>query len=254
MPVITAHPSEVRRKSVIDRVSRIAETFDAYDRATPETRAGRSRPTSPSEILILWATRQLRPMSLGVADEIDNAVSFFERTFLPELPRVYADLEAALGGRGRGPPSFLRIGSWVGGDRDGNPNVTAETLRLAFLTQSRLVVGHYLEEIHALGAALSLSTEHVKVTPELAALADGSGDAAPQRADEPYRRALSGIYARLAAAAPALTGAAAGAARRRSPARPTPSADRAEGRPAGHPGLRWSRHHGEAFRHGRLPT
>ena len=115
--------------------------------------------------------------------------------------------------KGRVSPSFLRVGSWVGGDRDGNPNVTAETLQLAFLTQSRLVVGRYLEEVHALGAALSLSTEHVQVTPELAALADGSGDASPQRADEPYRRALSGIYARLAAAAPALTGARAGAAR-----------------------------------------
>ncbi len=225
MPVITAHPSEVRRKSVIDRVSRIAEAFDAHDRAAPEARAPIEADLA-RQILILWATRQLRPVSLGVADEIDNAVSFFARTFLTELPRVYADLEAALGrdlgrdsggdaGDGARIPSFLRIGSWVGGDRDGNPNVTAQTLRLAFVTQSQLVVGHYLEEVHALGAALALSTEHVQVTPALAALAEGSGDDAPQRADEPYRRALSGVYARLAAAAAALTGA--GAAARVSP-------------------------------------
>ena len=251
MPVITAHPSEVRRKSVIDRVSRIAEAFDAYDRAAPGARAPIEEDLA-RQILILWATRQLRPVSLGVADEIDNAVSFFERTFLTELPRVYADLEAALGG---GPeaaqiPSFLRVGSWVGGDRDGNPNVTAETLRLAFVTQSRLVVARYLEEIHALGAALALSTEHVRVTPALAALAEGSGDASPQRADEPYRRALSGVYARLAAASPALTGA--------PPARPSPiagapyaSADQLK---ADLQVIEDSlvAHHGAAFRHGRL--
>ena len=172
MPVITAHPSEVRRKSVIDRVSRIAETFDAHDRAPAAARAPIEAELA-RQILILWATRQLRPTSLGVADEIENAVSFFQRTFLSELPRVYADLDAALGGGGP-TPSFLRVGSWVGGDRDGNPNVTAGTLRLAFLTQSRLIVSHYLEEVHALGAALALSTQHVEVTPELADLADRS--------------------------------------------------------------------------------
>jgi phosphoenolpyruvate carboxylase len=246
--VITAHPSEVRRKSVIDRVSRIAETFDAHDRATPQMRP-QVEAELGRQILILWATRQLRPTSLGVADEIENAVSFFERTFIRELPKVYGDLEAALGDE-RETPSFLRIGSWVGGDRDGNPNVTAETLRLAFLTQSRLIVAHYLEEIHALGAALSLSLEHVTVTPALADLAEGSGDDAPQRRDEPYRRALSGIYARLAAAAPALTGA--------PPVRPSPIAGTpyasAEELKADLQVLQRSlvEHHGGTFRHGRL--
>ena len=248
MPVITAHPSEVRRKSVIDRVSRIAEAFDAHDRAPPQARPGIESDLA-RQILILWATRQLRPTSLGVADEIENAVSFFERTFIAELPRVYADLEAALGGEITA-PSFLRIGSWVGGDRDGNPNVTAETLRVALLRQSGLIVAHYLEEVHALGAELALSTEHVSVTAALTDLAERSGDEAPQRRDEPYRRALSGVYARLAAAAPELTGAA--------PARPSPIA----GPPyASADELRADleviqsslvAHHGEAFRGGRL--
>ncbi|HEY1750488.1 MAG TPA: phosphoenolpyruvate carboxylase [Caulobacteraceae bacterium] len=248
MPVITAHPSEVRRKSVIDRVGRIAETFDAHDRAghadQPALEAALAR-----QILILWATRQLRPVSLGVADEIWNAVSFFQRTFIRELPRVYADLEAALGGAAD-VPSFLRIGSWVGGDRDGNPNVTAQTLKLAFLTQSQLIVGHYLEAIHALGAELSLSTEHVAVSEALAQLAERSGDDAPQRHDEPYRRALTGVYARLAAAAPALTGA--------PPARsaavdaaPYASADELKADLAVIQASLVA-HHGEAFRRGAL--
>ena len=248
MPVITAHPSEVRRKSVIDRVSRIAETFDAYDRATPAAR-GPIQTRLARQILILWATRQLRPMSLGVADEIENAVSFFERTFLSELPRVYADLEAALGAPGE-IASFLRVGSWVGGDRDGNPNVTAQTLRLAFVTQARLIVGHYLAEIHALGAELALSTQHVRVTPALADLAERSGDNSPQRRDEPYRRALSGVYARLAAAAPNLTGAP---AVRPSPIAGPPYAS-AEALKADLEIIQGSlvSHHGEAFRQGRL--
>jgi phosphoenolpyruvate carboxylase len=248
VPVITAHPSEVRRKSVIDRVSRIAETFDDYDRAAPGDRAPIQEQLA-RQILILWATRQLRPTSLGVADEIENAASFFQRTFLAELPRLYGDLERVLAD-GRSPPSFLRIGSWVGGDRDGNPNVTGETLRFAFLTQARLAVSHYLEEIHALGAELSLSTLHVEVSPGLAALAEASGDAAAPRRDEPYRRALTGVYARLAAGAPTLTGAPPA----RSPTtegRPYASADELKG------DLETIRdslvaHHGPAFRHGRL--
>jgi phosphoenolpyruvate carboxylase len=252
MPVITAHPSEVRRKSVIDRVSRIAETFDALDRAE-EPAKGPLRERLARQILILWATRALRAASLGVADEIENAVSFFERTFIAELPQVYADLDAALetaGGGEGGLASFLRVGSWVGGDRDGNPNVTAATLRRAFLTQSRLIVGHYLAEIHALGAELSLSTEHVSVTPALAGLAERSSDDAEQRRDEPYRRALTGVYARLAAAAPALTGAA--------PARPAavaaPPYPSAEALRADLEIVQDSliAHHGELFRHGRL--
>ncbi len=246
MPVITAHPSEVRRKSVIDAVSRIAETFDAHDRAPPERRT-EIQTQLTRQILLLWATRQLRQSSLRVADEIDNAVSFFERTFIGQLPRVYGDLEAALGGD---VASFLRVGSWVGGDRDGNPNVTAETLRLAFLAQARLIVGHYLAEIHALGAELSLSTGHVSVTPALADLAERSGDSAAPRRDEPYRRALTGVYARLAAAAPGLTGApAARPAAVDGAPYPTAEALRAD--------LEIIQaslivHHGETFRRGRL--
>ncbi len=248
VPVITAHPSEVRRKSVIDRVTQIAETFDAYDRAAGAPRerllAGLSR-----QILILWATRQLRPNTLRVADEIENAVSFFQRTFLTEVPKVYDDLAEALG-VATDLPSFLRIGSWVGGDRDGNPNVTAEVLRRALVAQSQVAVSHYLDELHRLGAELSLSTEHVTVTPALADLAERSGDDSPQRKDEPYRRALSGVYARLAAAAPVLTGAPA-----QRPSRidgePYASAERLKADlQIIHASL--VTHHGETFRKGRL--
>ena len=98
-----------------------------------------------------------------------------------------------------GLPPFLRIGTWVGGDRDGNPNVDAAVMAAAFRTQSRAVLRFYLEEVNALGEELSLSADLTAVTPELSALAQSSADASIQRADEPYRRALSRIYAQLSA-------------------------------------------------------
>jgi len=246
-PVITAHPSEVRRKSVIDRVSRISELFDAQDQAQADSKRALQAELA-REILLLWATRQLRPQTLVVADEIENAVSVLRRTFLSQIPCVYADLEREL--EGRSVASFLRVGSWVGGDRDGNPNVTAETLRLALVAQARVVVGHYLDEIHALGAELSLSSQIVTVTPALDDLARRSGDDSVQRADEPYRRALSGVYARLAAAAATLTGA--------PPTRPAaflaePYASSEQLRDDLHTVQEsLAAHHGETFRDGRL--
>jgi phosphoenolpyruvate carboxylase len=96
----------------------------------------------------------------------------------------------------------------VGGDRDGNPFVTADVLRKAMSRQSQAALRTYLETIHALGAELSLSGRLAQVTPELQALADAAHDASPHRADEPYRRALTGVYARVAATYERLTGEA----------------------------------------------
>ena len=102
--------------------------------------------------------------------------------------------------------SFFRMASWIGGDRDGNPNVNAQTLILALRRQCEVALRHYLTEIHLLGGELSSTLLLVACTPELTALAERSGDKNPQRGDEPYRRALIGIYARLAATLLELTG------------------------------------------------
>ena len=98
------------------------------------------------------------------------------------------------------------MGQWIGGDRDGNPNVTAATLRMALARQSEVALRFYLTEVHALGAELSISLQLAGVTPAMQALADNSPDENPHREDEPYRRALIGVYARLAATLLALTG------------------------------------------------
>src|SRR3546814_208372 len=123
--------------------------------------------------------------------------------FLPAMPRLYAAWDKLLEHR---PKSFLTLGNWIGGDRDGNPYVTADALRLALRRQAEAVLQFYLDQVHALGAELSIAVGLAPVDEELLALAEASGDTAPARLDEPYRRALSGIYARLATTYERLTG------------------------------------------------
>jgi phosphoenolpyruvate carboxylase len=203
-PVLTAHPSEVRRKSVIDRIAAVSDVLDACDRddlaCRPEVMTAGLR----RQAVILWATRLVRTTGLVVQDEIDTVVSFLERVFLKVAPEQLIDWRRRLDAPDLKP--FVRIGAWVGGDRDGNPNVDAEALRAAFATPAKAVMRHYLEAVNALGAELSLSGSLARISPALQALSDASGDLSPHRADEPYRRALSQIYARLSATHLRLTG------------------------------------------------
>ena len=202
-PVLTAHPTEVQRKSILDAERAIAhllaerEDLLARDQEDNEAQL-RARVTQ------LWQTRLLRFTKLTVADEIENALSYYQSTFLSQIPRLYRDLEEGLGDRNVAP--FLRMGQWIGGDRDGNPFVTAPTLELALQSQSEMVLRHHLTQLHLLGAELSVSAMLASVSPQMQALAERSPDQNAHRQDEPYRRALTGMYARLAATLKALTG------------------------------------------------
>ena len=199
MPVLTAHPTEVRRKSVIDRKARIAELMQRRDTGAAVTEAGDDIDDAIArQIALMWQTRPLRRERLFVTDEVRIAQSYMRDVFLPVLPRLYARWERLLGTR---LPGFLRLGSWIGGDRDGNPFVDADAMRGALAEAADGVLDHYLAAVHDLGAELSISTEHAEVPTDVVALAEASGDDAPSRRDEPYRRALSGIYARLSATA-----------------------------------------------------
>ena len=203
-PVLTAHPTEVRRKSMIDHKNRIAELMKLRDAGQVTTADGDDvEQAIARQIALLWQTRVLRRERLYVADEVETALSYLRDIFLPTLPALYQRWDRALGRR---VPSFLRPGSWIGGDRDGNPFVVADSLRTALARACETVLDHYLDAVHALGAELSISTDHADVSADVQALADASGDLAEARADEPYRRALSGVYARLAATHLALTG------------------------------------------------
>jgi phosphoenolpyruvate carboxylase len=206
VPVLTAHPTEVQRRIVLDTERRIAALFEERDRVrlTPEEREANDEAVRRN-VLALWQTRMLRRQRLAVIDEVANGIAYYDQTFLRELPRLYAALEDELARRqGAGSvaaPSFLRMGSWIGGDRDGNPFVTAEVLRRTLRMQSARIFTWYLEQLHELGADLPGATTVIGASPDLLALAERSPDRHPQRADEPYRRALTGLYARMAATA-----------------------------------------------------
>ncbi len=234
-PVLTAHPTEVQRKSILDAERDIAHLLTerdaikaraaavnaAKDALTPKELAANELQIR-ARVMQLWQTRLLRFTKLTVADEIENALSYYESTFLREIPKLYAELEGALDGQPVA--SFLRMGQWIGGDRDGNPNVNAQTLEHALTRQSDVALRHYLTEVHFLGSELSLSAMLVPFGPEMQALAAQSPDTNEHRQDEPYRRALTGIYARLAATLKSLTGGDA-ARHAVAPQNPYPSAE-----------------------------
>jgi phosphoenolpyruvate carboxylase len=204
-PVLTAHPTEVRRKSTFDREMEIAALLDRRERVqlTPEELAA-SDEQLRREVLTLWQTNLLRRTKLTVLDEVANGLSFYDYTFLHEVPRLHCVLEDRLseGDNGGGElASFLRMGSWIGGDRDGNPFVTADVMRGTLRMQSSRVLRYYLEQLHVLGSELSLAAHLADVSEDLRALAARSPDTSPHRSGEPYRLAVSGIYARLTATA-----------------------------------------------------
>ncbi|MEA3119265.1 MAG: phosphoenolpyruvate carboxylase [Paraburkholderia sp.] len=209
VPVLTAHPTEVQRKSILDAQHDIARLLAERDQPLTARERAQNEALLRARVTALWQTRMLRDSRLTVADEIENAVSYYHATFLREIPWLYADIEAALAERHQLSsrlPAFFQMGSWIGGDRDGNPNVTAATLEHAVSRQAAVILEHYLEEVHALGAELSVSNLLAGSSEALKALALASPDQSPHRVDEPYRRALIGVYARLAATARALLG------------------------------------------------
>ncbi|MBO9669669.1 MAG: phosphoenolpyruvate carboxylase [Sphingobium sp.] len=205
MPVLTAHPTEVRRKSVIDHRNIIAELMLLRDTGAVETDDGEPIDEAIGrQIALLWQTRPLRRERLFVRDEIDNALSYFRDIFMPVLPGLYARWDRVVGKR---VPGFLRVGTWIGGDRDGNPFVQADQLRLALNRSCGSALRVYMDMLHELGAQLSISSELAAVPASVRDLAAASGDDSASRRDEPYRRAITGIYARVAATYEALIGA-----------------------------------------------
>jgi phosphoenolpyruvate carboxylase len=207
MPVLTAHPTEVRRKSIIDREMELAGLLAERERTTMtggETAA--SDEAIQRAVLTLWQTSLIRHDRPTVADEVANGISYFDQTFLRELPYIYSMMEDRLASYDRGRndaelPSFFRIGSWIGGDRDGNPFVTADVLSLTATMQSRKVLNFYLDELHQLGAELPLDRGRISISAQLQEFVNQFPDNSPRRTAEPYRRAIVGIYSRLAATA-----------------------------------------------------
>jgi phosphoenolpyruvate carboxylase len=216
-PVLTAHPTEVRRKSTLDREMDIARLLSERDliRQTPEDKSA-SEEALRRAVLTLWQTSLLRKKRLTVLDEVANGLAYYDHTFLAELPRLYATLEDRLEAleptrRAVSVPSFLRPASWIGGDRDGNPFVTAEVLRQSLAMQNARAMRFYLGELDRLGGELSLSSDLVHPSARLQALAERSPDRSEHRRNEPYRLATATISARIAATARKLDDGSVGA-------------------------------------------
>ncbi len=203
-PVITAHPTETRRRTVFDTQHRITELMRLRLHGHTETPDGRDIETELRlQILMLWQTALIRLQRLKIQDEIEVGLRYYHAAFFEVIPQVNAEIRDALQARWPGAHllemPILRPGSWIGGDRDGNPNVTAEVVAQATGSAAYTAFGHYFAELAALQDELSMSARLVQVSDELAALADRCDEQA--RLDEPYRRALRVIHARLTATA-----------------------------------------------------
>ncbi|MFC4604756.1 phosphoenolpyruvate carboxylase [Rhodococcus kronopolitis] len=216
-PVITAHPTETRRRTVFETQSRITELMRRHDRADLDAAETEDIERSlHRQILTLWQTALIRLSRLRIQDEIEVGLRYYEASLFEVVPRINAELRSALRGRWPGvdllPEPMLRTGSWIGGDRDGNPYVTAEVVYRATHRAAATALGHHLRELESLERELSMSERLVTVTAELTALASSSGDDSTFRADEPYRRAVRGMRGRVSAAARVLLGGEAAAA------------------------------------------
>jgi phosphoenolpyruvate carboxylase len=203
-PVITAHPTETRRRTVFDTQHRITQLMRLHARGHAHTDDGGNIETElRRQVLTLWQTALVRLSRLQITDEIAVGLRYYSAAFFEVVPKVNAGVRDAL--RGRWPDAdllnepILRPGSWIGGDRDGNPNVTADVVRLATGSAAYAALNRYTVELTALEQELSMSSRLVAVTDQLIALAADCDE--PARGDEPYRRALRVIHARLTATA-----------------------------------------------------
>jgi phosphoenolpyruvate carboxylase len=206
-PVLTAHPTEVQRRSILDSLDSIAALLNRRDRVAQTKEEHQEIDVAlRSLVLTLWQTRMLRPTKLSVLDEVENALAFFDATFFAEVPKLYATVEQELGVEIGDLPAFLEIGSWIGGDRDGNPFVDGNILTETLAKQAERGFGFYLGQIRQLRRELTLATLHASITPQVQALAERSAGHTAHQADEPYRRALTTIQARLISTHVALLG------------------------------------------------
>jgi phosphoenolpyruvate carboxylase len=203
-PVITAHPTETRRRTVFDTQHRITQLMRLHARGHTKTDDGVDIETElRRRVLMLWQTALVRLSRLQITDEIAVGLRYYSAAFFDVVPKVNAGVRDALRSRWPDadllPEPILRPGSWIGGDRDGNPNVTADVVRLATGSAAYTALNHYTAELSALEQELSMSSRLVAVTDELKELARDCDE--PARADEPYRCALRVIHARLTATA-----------------------------------------------------
>ena len=207
VPVLTAHPTEIRRRTIQTIQTAVAALMAQRDRV--EMNHIEEAEWSDElwrQIVTLWQTAMLRLTKLRLRDEVNDAMRYFELSLLSQGPLLNAAVNTAFGPRPDRERPLLQFGSWIGGDRDGNPFVTAEVLTDTFQQQASLALGHHLRQLWTLAEELSMSSRLVRASDAVMELSETAGDTSPYRLDEPYRQALRGMHARLAATAQMLIG------------------------------------------------
>lgn len=198
-PVLTAHPTEVQRQAVLVSHRKIRELLPRRELCRSADEMGELQREMDIVLLTLWQTSETRHFKLSVQSEIQNGVNIFPRSFFQALPRVYRDMEKHF--QAAYPqirvPNVLKIGGWIGGDRDGNPFVSAQTLRDAFRHHANAAFHYYRRELDALYQELPLSIRRVNVSDGVLVLSAKSPDTEVARQEEPYRRAVAYVMARM---------------------------------------------------------
>ncbi|SDE12158.1 Phosphoenolpyruvate carboxylase, type 1 [Paenibacillus sp. UNCCL117] len=170
--VMTAHPTEATRRAVLDIHQRIAQDVAELDNPTLTYREREQlREKLLGEVITLWQTDELRDRKPTVIDEVNNGLYYFDETLFDVLPQVYQELERCLlkyyPEESWHVPTFLKFGSWIGGDRDGNPSVTSDITWQTLTMHRKLALTKYEEELQALMGHMSFSKNIVEVTGEL---------------------------------------------------------------------------------------
>lgn len=203
-PVLTAHPTETRRRTVFDAQKHITELMQLR-RKLLETQPESKRLAAierdiTRRITMLWQTALIRAVRPRIEDEIEVGLRYYSLSLLQEIPAINHDVATELRARfGPDVPdvAMIKPGSWIGGDHDGNPYVTASTLHYATSRAAETVLRYYIRQLHALEHELSLSDRLSEVTVELVQLASKGHNDVPSRVDEPYRRAIHGMRGRM---------------------------------------------------------
>ncbi len=206
LPVFTAHPSEARRRTILEKLDLIAAQLDRieYTQLTPGERA-QAVAAITAELEAFWLTDIVRNTRPTVADEIRHGLGLVSTALFQIVPEVYRNLEEAVTatfpGEGISIPPLLRFGSWIGGDRDGNPNVTPEVTREAVRLHQETVLKHYIEQVKTLSRRLSHSVHFLEPGEEIMRSLAADAEILPAAARpgelEPYRQKCRFIAAKL---------------------------------------------------------
>ena len=200
VPVLTAHPTQVQRKTVLELTNKIHDLLRKYrDVKSGVVNQEKWYADLRRYIEIIMQTDIIREKKLKVKNEITNVMEYYNTSLIQAITKLTTKYKQLAADKGieLDNPRPITMGMWIGGDRDGNPYVTAETLYLSATVQSEVIINYYIDKLSKLYRTFSLSTTLTKITPEVERLSSLSSDTSIYRENEPYRRAFNYIQSKL---------------------------------------------------------